>query len=142
MSLIKRILFIEDDHRTIKLIKHALQLPSEGDEVFFITDGEEALAYLGAIGAYKDYPLQKPDMIVLDLRLPTIDGLEVLKEIRKMDKLDHTPVNIFSTSTQSAEVTNCYKAGASSFIVKPVRFDDFSHAVQVLVNFWSIVRNG
>lgn len=145
MALIRKILIIEDDIRTIKLMKYALKelsvdLPNLEHEIFYITDGEEALNYLLSPKQYKDYPLDKPDMIVLDLRLPTIDGLDVLKELRKNPKTAYTPVTIFTTSEQEQEIIDCYQTGANSFMVKPLDFEEFLDVIKTMIHYWLRVK--
>ncbi len=136
-----RILIAEDDLDDQQLIGDALNESHFAGHFDFVGDGE---ALIGSLNG-SEYPL--PTIILLDLNMPKMDGREVLREIKVHPTLRHIPVIILTTSGAEEDIVDCYKMGASSFIIKPTTFDDLVYAVKQLNNYWFKVvelpkRNG
>ncbi len=131
------ILLIEDNLNDAELAIRALQKPNPSFTIEHIADGEEALVYLKKLG---DFPTANqsslPRLILLDLKLPKIDGFEILKTIRSSDHTKLIPVVIFSSSAEEKDVLDCYTLGANSYMVKPVAFDHFMEAVAEIGRYW------
>lgn len=136
------ILLVEDDPGDQELTRRALLDGDVPHDLYIVEDGEEALDYLFRRGAYADaasYPL--PDLILLDLNLPKLNGKQVLEQIHGDPKLRRIPVVILTTSQQEKDIQQCYDSGASSYIVKPVAIDDFIRMVHCIDEYWfEIVR--
>ncbi len=136
------ILLVEDDPGDQELTRRALLDGEVPHDLYIVEDGEEALDYLFRRGAYAaagSYPL--PDLILLDLNLPKLNGKQVLEQIHGDPKLRRIPVVILTTSQQEKDIQQCYDSGASSYIVKPVAIDDFIRMVHCIDEYWfEIVR--
>ncbi len=134
-----RILLVEDNDAHTKLILRAFKEDRFANPVNCVRDGEEALDYLYRRGEYKD-PAQspRPDMILLDLKLPKIDGLEVLKTVKEDRDLKSIPVVVLTSSTDERDVHQAYRHYVNSYISKPVDFDKFRQVVQELDYYWTI----
>jgi DNA-binding response OmpR family regulator len=127
----KLILLVEDNPDHVLLAKRALKVANINGEMIVMNDGEQALAYLKGKSAST-----LPQVVLLDLGLPGIGGLEVLQEIRK-DPLTHDmPVVILSTSDEVSDKQKGYEMGANSYILKPVEFNRFVHVVEMLAEYW------
>ncbi len=134
-----RILLVEDNDAHTKLILRAMQEDRLANPVDCVRDGEEALDYLFRRGAFEDPSTSpRPDMILLDLKLPKIDGLEVLKTIKEDEKLREIPVVVLTSSTDARDVSMAYRHYVNSYISKPVDFDKFRQVVQELDYYWTI----
>jgi len=134
-----RILLVEDNDAHTKLILRAMQEDRLANPVDCVRDGEEALDYLYRRGAYEDPATSpRPDMILLDLKLPKIDGLEVLKTIKEDEKLKEIPVVVLTSSTDPRDIGTAYRHYVNSYISKPVDFDKFRQVVQELDYYWTI----
>jgi CheY-like chemotaxis protein len=134
-----RILLVEDNDAHTKLILRAMQEDRLANPVDCVRDGEEALDYLFRRGAFEDPSASpRPDMILLDLKLPKIDGLEVLKTIKEDEKLRDIPVIVLTSSTDARDVSEAYRHYVNSYISKPVDFDKFRQVVQELDYYWTI----
>ncbi len=137
------ILLVEDNPDDVKLTMRALRKNKILNEVVVASDGEEALDYLLGTGKYKDRDLtMMPEVILLDLKLPKIDGHEVLRRIRADSRTKLLPVVVLTTSSEDIDRTQSYEYGANSFISKPVDFDQFSEAVRNLGLYWLILNKG
>jgi CheY-like chemotaxis protein len=133
----KRILVVEDNSVDELLTMRALKQCNLGDEVQIAKDGDEALEYLFATGDYKDRDADDlPEIVILDLKLPTISGLEVLQQIRENEITKLLPVIILTSSDQEEEKIESYRLGANSFVRKPMQFSDFIMAVTKLGRYW------
>ncbi len=131
------ILLIEDNFDHVELIMCSFQDHRVANKIYHVADGEAALNYLFRRGEYAD-PKQspKPHLILLDLRLPKIDGLEVLKEIKTSDKLHPIPVVILTSSSAESDVAKAFDYHANSYLVKPVGFDKFTRLMNDLGFYW------
>lgn len=134
---ILRILLVEDNPAHAELVRRNLQGHPILNHIFHVSNGEVALDYLFRRGAYID-PAQspRPHLILLDLRLPRIDGLEVLKEIKTTDELKRIPVVILTTSAAEQDVNNAYDRYANSYLVKPVSAENFTRLMNDLGFYW------
>jgi two-component system, response regulator len=134
-----RILLVEDNDAHTKLILRAMQEDRLANPVDCVRDGEEALDFLYRRGNFNDTSkCPRPDMILLDLKLPKIDGLEVLKTIKEDEKLKEIPVVVLTSSTDQRDVHEAYRHYVNSYISKPVDFDKFRQVVQELDYYWTI----
>lgn len=131
------VLLVEDNEDHTELILRSLRDHRVANKIFHVADGEQALNYLFRRGDYTDPATSpRPHVILLDLRLPKIDGLEVLKEIRTSEELARTPVVILTTSRAEQDVARAYEYHANSYLVKPVDFDSFTRLMDDLGFYW------
>lgn len=131
------ILLVEDNVGHAELVRRTLSQHRIANKIFYVRDGEEALDFLYHRGAFADPPSSpKPHVILLDLRIPKIDGLEVLKEIKNDDSLKQIPVVILTTSKAEQDIAKAYMNHANSYLVKPVDFDKFSQMMDDLGFYW------
>ncbi len=133
------ILLVEDNEGDARLTREAFKDGKLQNALHHVRDGVEALAFLRREGAYRSVP--RPDLILLDLNLPRLDGREVLAEIKGDADLKHIPVVVLTTSNDERDILRSYNLHANCFITKPVRLDDFIQVVQSIEGFWlTIVR--
>jgi two-component system, response regulator len=136
----KTILLVEDDEDQVVLAMRALRkhgIVAEVDEVVVAGDGEEALDYLFAKGTYAGRdPDLVPEFVLLDLKLPKVDGLEVLERMREDERTKLVPVIVVSSSREHADVVAGYELGANSYVAKPANFERFSEAMRYLGWYW------
>jgi CheY-like chemotaxis protein len=131
------ILLAEDDKGDQELTRRALEEGKIRNELRIVEDGEEALAYLFRRGKYKDAATSpRPDLLLLDLNLPRVDGREVLERVRADAKLRRMAVVVLTTSRQEEDILRSYEVGCNSFITKPVDMDQFIRVVQALEEYW------
>lgn len=131
------ILHVEDNTDHAQLIARSLRKNRVANAIHHVVDGEEALDYLFLRGEYKDEEIApRPQLILLDLRLPKVDGLEVLRTIKTSDALSTIPVVILTSSEAEKDVARAYEYHANSYLVKPVGFDRFSELMQQLGFYW------
>ncbi len=133
MNLVN-LLLIEDNPGDIKLIKETLKENRFLTELTVITDGEEALNYLKRRGEYEFEP--HPDLILLDLNLPRLNGQEILAEIKKDEELKRIPVIVLTSSTEENDIYKSYNLNANCYISKPVDLDNFIKVIRSIENFW------
>ncbi len=134
------LLYAEDDPDDVMLMKEAMAESRVEDELKVVEDGQELMDYLHGRGNYADAAqTPKPDIILLDLNLPRKDGREVLKEIKNDAHLKHIPVIVLTSSRSEEEITNVYKLGANSFIVKPVSIPSLAEIMTSMKRFWGQV---
>ena len=137
----KVILLVEDNPSDIKLTKRALEQNQITNELIVAEDGGEALDYLFGTGQYAGRDVRIiPAMVLLDLKLPRVDGLEVLQKIRANELTSLLPVVILTSSDQEEDIITSYKLGANSYIRKPVDFNQFAEAVRTLGLYWLLLN--
>lgn len=138
MKKIKRILLVEDDINDAELTLTALDEHNLANEVMVVRDGEEALNFLFRREEYKGVLAENPALILLDLKMPKVGGLEVLKQIKADDTLSMIPVVILTSSREEPDIIESYKLGVNAYVVKPVDFHQFVEAVKKLGLFWAL----
>jgi CheY-like chemotaxis protein len=136
----KVVLLVEDNPDDVELALRAFKKSRLLNEIVVVRDGAEALDYLFGTGAYADYPLTLPQLILLDLKLPKIDGLEVLRQIRENEQTKLLPVVIMTSSREDQDLFKSYSLHANSYICKPVDFNEFREAVQQLGLYWLVLN--
>lgn len=137
----KVILLVEDNPDDVALTKRALDKSHIANKLIVAEDGEEALDYLFGRGVHEGRDTNVlPTLILLDLKLPKVDGYEVLRRIREDERTKRLPVVIMTSSNEQHDVINCYDGGANSYIRKPVDFVQFSEAVNHLGLYWLVIN--
>ena len=137
---IKKILMVEDDPRDVELTLAALEEHHLANQVAVVRDGAEALDYLYRRGKFKARAAGLPVLVLLDLKLPKVSGLEVLKIIKADEDLKMIPVVMLSSSREVRDMVGCYKHGVNAYVVKPVDFAEFMKAVKQLGLFWAAIN--
>ena len=137
---LRHILLAEDDPRDEQLTLTALAENNLANKVFVVHDGAEALDYLYCRGKFKARTGGNPVVVLLDLKMPKVTGLEVLKIIKADEHLKIIPVVMLTSSRETPDVTECYQHGVNAYVVKPVNFGEFVKAVQQLGIFWAAVN--
>jgi len=137
----KTILLVEDNPDDVELTLRAFQRNNIGNEVIVASDGEEALDYLFATGKFKDRdPEVQPTVVLLDLKLPKVMGLDVLKRIRADERTRRLPVVVLTSSNEDRDIVTSYDLGANSFVRKPVDFAQFMDAARSLGLYWLVLN--
>jgi len=134
------ILLAEDNPNDVELTLEALEEHNLANRVTVAHDGVEALEYLRREGAYSDREPGEPAVVLLDIKMPRKDGLEVLREIRDDPTLRRLPVVILTSSREEQDVMTSYDRGANAYVVKPVDFESFLQAVKQLGVFWAVIN--
>lgn len=140
MNKLGRILLVEDDPKDVELTLTALAEYNLANEVVLARDGEEALDYLSARGNSGGGMNGYPAVVLLDLKLPKVDGLEVLSRIRSDENTKAIPVVMLTSSCEERDVVDSYKLGVNAYVVKPVDFHEFVNAIRELGVFWAIIN--
>lgn len=140
MTELRRILFVEDDPHDQELALMALAEYNLANEVIVVHDGEEALDYLYCRGDYKMRLAGNPAVVLLDLKLPKVNGLEVLRQMKSDEQLKDIPVVVLTSSREDTDLAECYKLGVNAYVVKPVDFQQFVHAVKQIGAFWAVIN--
>ena len=140
MNKIGRILMVEDDPKDVELTLTALEEYNLANEVIVTRDGEQALDYLYSRGEYKARASGNPAVMLLDLKLPKVDGLEVLKQIKSDGELRMIPVVVLTSSKEEKDMVASYKLGVNAYVVKPVDFHEFVNAIKELGVFWAVIN--
>jgi CheY-like chemotaxis protein len=140
MEKLGRILLVEDDHRDVELSMTALEEYKLANEVVVARDGQQALDYLYCRGDFESRIEGNPAVILLDLKLPKINGLEVLQQIRSDERLKMIPVVALTSSQEEKDMVRSYALGVNAYVVKPVDFNGFINAVKELGVFWAIIN--
>lgn len=130
------ILLIEDNIDDANLAIRAFKKSNLGNKLFHVKDGAEALDFIFGKGDYSGRVFKKPELILLDLKMPKIDGKEVLKKLKTEEHTKDIPVVILTSSKEDPDIKICYDLGANSYIVKPVEFDDFHQTISKLGIYW------
>lgn len=135
------ILLVEDNPTDTELTMRALKRKNLANKLVWVKNGEEALNFIHAQGQYQDRdPEDLPHLILLDLRMPKVDGLEVLKELKASEHTKRIPVVVLTSSQQDRDVVESYKLGVNSYVSKPVEFDEFIDAVSTLGLYWMLIN--
>lgn len=135
------LLLVEDNPDDEALAVRALKKNHVLNEVIVVRDGVEALDYLYGTGKYEGRDVAKqPEVVLLDLKLPKVDGLEVLRRIRSDERTKYLPVVVLTSSSEEKDLVESYKLGANSYIRKPVDFQQFSEAIQQLRLYWLVLN--
>jgi CheY-like chemotaxis protein len=140
MSVLGRILMVEDDPKDVELTLTALEEYNLANEVVLARDGEQALDYLYCRGSFATRSNENPAVLLLDLKLPKLDGLEVLKQIKSDEKLRMIPVVVLTSSREEKDMVASYQLGVNAYVVKPVDFHEFVNAVKELGVFWAVIN--
>ena len=136
------ILLVEDNPSDAELTMHALQKSKLANEVRWVQDGAEALDYLFCRGRFaKRRPEESPSLVLLDLKLPKVDGLQVLREVKKDPRTQAVPVVVLTTSKEERDLVQSYVLGVNSYIQKPVSFSEFQDVVKQLGMYWLLVNS-
>lgn len=136
-----QILLVEDNPHDVELARHAFKHHNLANGVHVVRDGAEAIDYMFKQGQYEDRgPESDPDVILLDLKLPKVDGIDVLRAIKANVKTRHVPVVVLTSSNSESDVIESYDLGVNSYIVKPVDFDQFTEAVRLIGFYWLLVN--
>ena len=140
MSSLGRILMVEDDAKDIELTLTALEEYNLANEVVVTRDGEEALDYLYCRGNFSTRPKENPAVLLLDLKLQRVHGLEVLEQVKSDEKLRMIPVVVLTSSREEIDMVASYKLGVNAYVVKPVDFHEFVNAIKELGIFWAVIN--
>lgn len=141
MNSIQNILLVDDSPRDTEMAVHALESCSLANEVTTLRDGSEALDYLYCRGDYALRPPGNPAVILLDLKMPRVDGLEVLRQIKTDPDLRFIPVVMMTSSREEKDIAACYQLGSNAYVVKPVNFQEFVEAVRRVGAFWGVIND-
>lgn len=136
----KEILLVEDDPRDVELTLAALEEHNLANKVIVTRDGAEALDYLYQRGEYGDRPVGHPLVMLLDLKMPKVDGLEVLRRVKGDPVLKTIPVVVLTSSRQDRDIVESYNLGVNAYVVKPVAFDRFVEMIRQLGLFWILTN--
>jgi len=140
MYSLKRILVVEDSPRDAELVMEAMAANHLANEVVSLRDGAEALDYLYRRGQFAGRINGQPAVILLDLKMPRVDGNEVLRQIKGDPLLKVIPVIVMTSSREESDLHRSYQLGANAYVVKPLKFQDFVEAVTRLGAFWAVVN--
>ena len=138
--MLKPILLVEDDVRDLELTLVALERSELANEVVVVRDGAQALDYLRREGEYASRAAGNPAVVLLDLKLPKVDGLEVLKTVRETPELRSLPIVMLTSSHEEGDVVKSYSLGVNAYVVKPVEFKAFVSAIADLGVFWAVLN--
>ncbi len=140
MDSLKRILLVDDSSRDAELALNALADHHLANEVFHVRDGADALDYLYRRGEFAGRPPGEPALMLLDLKMPKVDGLEVLRQIKSDSALKMIPVVVMTSSREEQDLLASYQLGVNAYVVKPVEFHEFVDAVKQVGGFWALVN--
>ena len=140
MNPLGRILLVEDDPRDVELTLTALAEYNLANEVTVARDGQQALDYLHCREEFSTRPNENPAVLLLDLKLPKIDGLEVLQQVKSDNRLKTIPVVVLTSSHEEVDMMRSYELGVNAYAVKPVDFHEFVNAVKELGVFWAVIN--
>jgi CheY-like chemotaxis protein len=138
--MLKPIVLVEDNPNDLELTLVALERSQLANEVIVLRDGAEALDYLFRRNAHSDRKIGNPAVLLLDLKLPKVDGLEVLKAIRESEELRSVPVVMLTSSREEPDLQRAYALGVNAYVVKPVEFKEFVSAISDLGIFWAVLN--
>lgn len=140
MNTLGRILLVEDDPKDVELTLTALDEYNLANEVVVASDGEQALDYLYYRGHFMRRVRENPAVLLLDLKLPKVDGLEVLRQVKSDENLKVIPVVVLTSSHEEKDMVASYTLGVNAYVVKPVDFHEFVNAIKELGVFWAVIN--
>ncbi|HYT61945.1 MAG TPA: response regulator [Haliangiales bacterium] len=140
MTELRSILLAEDNSNDVELTLAGLAELRLANEVVVVRDGAEALDYLHSRGKYASRANGNPAVILLDLKMPKMDGLEVLREIKTNERLKSIPVVMLTSSAQESDLVKSYRLGVNAYVVKPVNYREFINAIKQVGAFWAVVN--
>jgi len=140
MSTIRTILLAEDSAADAEMAIDALREANLANPIVHVEDGVEAMEYLERKGRFADRPDEEPAVLLLDIKMPRMDGLEVLRRIRSDERLRRMPVVILSSSREESDLVRSWDLGVNAYVVKPVDIDQFFGAVKTLGKFWAVIN--
>lgn len=140
MAALKRILLVEDSEQDIELTLAALEEYRLANEVDVARDGAEALDYLFGRGPFAGKSGETPVVVLLDLKMPKVDGLEVLRQMKSDPKLKRVPVVMLTSSREESDLVRSYDLGVNSYVVKPVDFEQFVSLIRQIGCFWAVIN--
>jgi CheY-like chemotaxis protein len=140
MAPLKRILLAEDNERDVELTLAALEEHNLANEVVVARDGAEALDYIYGRGKFAGHANGLPVVVLLDLKMPKVDGLEVLRQMREDPNVRHVPVVMVTSSREEQDLVRSYELGVNAYVVKPVDFQKFVESVKQIGIFWAIIN--
>ena len=140
MIVLKKILLVEDNPNDVELTIEALSEHNLANRVVVLNDGVEAIDYLYYQGQYQHREKEKPAVILLDIKMPRMDGIEVLEAIKNDKDLKSIPVVMLTSSREEPDLKRCYELGVNAYVVKPVNFKDFFEAVECLGILWALIN--
>ena len=136
----KQVLLVEDNDKDTELALAILEKSDPSVDVHVVSDGEEALDYLHRRGAYASRSQAEPVVVLLDLKMPKVTGLEVLREVKSSENLKHIPVVMLTSSRESRDLRECYALGANGYVVKPVDARHFTQAIMNISAYWAVTN--
>lgn len=136
------VLFVEDNSSDAELAIRELRKHNMTSNLYHVKDGEEALEFVFATGRYAQTrsPLHPPRLVLLDIQMPKVNGIEVLRRIKSDERTKAIPVVMFTSSKENPDVLTCYGLGVNSYIVKPMNFESFAQAIRNLGNYWLLLN--
>jgi CheY-like chemotaxis protein len=137
---LKKILLVDDNPKDVELTIEALSDYNLANRVIVMTDGVMAMEYLERKGEFRQRKAENPAVILLDIKMPRMDGIEVLEAIRNNPSLQMIPVVMLTSSREEPDLKRCYEIGVNAYVVKPVNFKDFMTAVKHLGIFWAVIN--
>jgi len=140
MFELKTILLVEDNPQDVELTIEVLRENNMANNVVAISDGVEAMEYLNYEGRFQNRKNGNPTVMLLDIKMPRMDGIEVLESIRNNEKLKTIPIVMLTSSREEPDLKKCYALGVNAYVVKPVNFMDFIDVVKQIGIFWAILN--
>jgi CheY-like chemotaxis protein len=140
METLKRVLLVEDDPQDIELTFNALSEHNLANEIVVARDGVEALDYMYRRGAFALRPDGNPVVILLDLKMPRLDGVQVLRQLKSDETLRSVPVVVLTSSREERDLEEAYRLGVNAYVVKPVQFTEFVRVVKEIGVFWALIN--
>lgn len=140
METPRHILIVEDDPNDIELTLNTLEENNLVKETVVVRDGTEALDYLFYRGLFENRPKGNPELIMLDLKMPKLDGVQVLRQIKNDRELGLVPVVVLTSSKEERDLKECYALGVNAYVVKPVHFVEFADAIRQIGDFWILIN--
>jgi CheY-like chemotaxis protein len=140
MTTLRHVLLVEDSPRDAELILDAFAANQVANKIIHVRDGAEALDYLFRRGEFAERVDEQPALILLDLKLPKVDGLEVLRQLKSDPVLKVLPIVMMTSSRQEQDLVQSYQFGVNAYVVKPLKFQDFVEAVKQVGSFWAVIN--